>query len=168
MGEFIVGQIVKIKESAPESLNSLKGIEFVVVGIDTTWWDNSGSTDQIYMLRTPSIPDAGIENVMGMYLEYADEDDVVIQNGKLIPSIYAIRKLGVDYCKTGGSEHYKAGQDNIEPIEYAIQNMIFEDFAITNIIKYASRFKNGRNKNDLKKVADYAHILCGVEIMKED
>lgn len=74
------------------------------------------------------------------------------------------RNLGIEYCKTEGSDHYK--KRNIEPLEYAIANDRHEDFAITNIIKYAERFKDTRNCDDLKKVADYAHILCGVEINK--
>lgn len=80
-------------------------------------------------------------------------------------SIYYYRELGVDYCKTKGSDHYKRG--GIEPAEYAIANGRFENFAIVNINKYAERFTETRNPDDLKKVADYAHILCGIELDKE-
>ena len=85
---------------------------------------------------------------------------------KTIDSIYAIRKLGRDYCQTEGSTHYKTSV--IEPAEYAMANDTFEDWAITNVVKYITRFKITRNKDDLKKVADFAHLLCGVEIDKDD
>lgn len=85
---------------------------------------------------------------------------------KTIDSIYAIRELGRDYCQTEGSTHYKTSV--IEPAEYAMANDTFEDWAITNVVKYITRFKITRNKDDLKKVADFAHLLCGIEIKKED
>lgn len=85
---------------------------------------------------------------------------------RVFRSVYYYREKGREHCKTEGSDHYK--RDGIEPIEYAIANNRFEDFAITNIIKYAERFRDTRNTNDLKKVADYAHILCGVELKKEE
>ena len=44
---------------------------------------------------------------------------------------------------------------------------MFEDWAVTNIVKYATRFKKTRNVNDLKKTADFAHILAGIEVLKE-
>ena len=78
-------------------------------------------------------------------------------------SIYEIRKLGEDYCKTEGSGHYKQ-KDGIEPIDLLINNDLIEDFCIGNMIKYAFRFKKTRNLEDLKKVSDYAHILCGNEL----
>ena len=40
---------------------------------------------------------------------------------------------------------------NIEPAEYAIQNDFAEDWIITNIVKYITRFKKTRDINDLKK-----------------
>lgn len=78
--------------------------------------------------------------------------------------VYYYRALGRDYCKTEGSKHYKEGA--IEPIDLYISKEIFEDFAIANMVKYATRFKVSRNLEDLKKVADYAHILCGTHIEK--
>lgn len=80
-------------------------------------------------------------------------------------TVYDYRALGIEYCETKGSEHYKGG--SIEPIDLMISKGIFEDFALSSIIKYAARFKNTRNKNDLKKIADYAHILCGVVLSRE-
>jgi hypothetical protein len=73
--------------------------------------------------------------------------------------------LGTEYCNTEGSTHYKNG--DIEPIDLYISKDIHEDFFLGSIIKYASRFKVTRNINDLKKIADYAHLLCGVEIDKK-
>lgn len=87
---------------------------------------------------------------------------------KEFPTVYEIRKLGKENCQTEGSDHYKGNPDEIEPLEYAVQNGMFEDWAIINIVKYATRFKKSRNIKDLAKVADYAHILCGVEILKEE
>lgn len=39
-----------------------------------------------------------------------------------------------------------------------------EGFFLGNIIKYAKRFKKTRNLNDLVKISDYAHLMCGLEI----
>lgn len=79
------------------------------------------------------------------------------------------RNKGKEYCsKTKGSEHYVniRNKRGIDPIEISIQNGRFEDFAVTNITKYAERFTETRNPKDLMKVADYAHILCGIELDK--
>lgn len=76
------------------------------------------------------------------------------------------RNLGKEYCNTEGSQHYVDIRENggIDAIEIAIINNKFEDFAVTNVIKYILRFVETRNPDDLKKVVDYAHILCGVEL----
>jgi len=76
------------------------------------------------------------------------------------------RQRGRVYCDTEGSEHYRIGE--IEPIEYIISQDYIEGFALANIIKYASRYQTSRNLDDLKKVADYAHILCGTELIRRD
>lgn len=82
--------------------------------------------------------------------------------------VYDLRKKGIEACKTEGSQHYKKKTNNeIEPLEFAILNNRFEDFAITNIIKYVERFRNTRNIDDLKKAVDYSHILAGVEVSKK-
>lgn len=91
----------------------------------------------------------------------------ILPSARKFTSIYTIRGLGREYCQTEGSQHYKAS-NNIEPAEYAMANGTFEDWAITNIVKYITRFKVTRNKDDLKKVADFAHLLCGVEIDKDN
>jgi len=78
-------------------------------------------------------------------------------------NIYEIRKMGREFCQTEGSEHYKT-VDKLEPIDLIIAKGLIEDFCLANIIKYASRFKATQNLDDLKKVSDYSHILCGCKI----
>ena len=87
---------------------------------------------------------------------------------KVLPSIYEVRQLGREFCNdTEGSEHYKGDDKNIEPAEYAIQNDFAEDWIITNIVKYITRFKKTRDINDLKKISDYTNILCGMELLNK-
>jgi hypothetical protein len=65
-------------------------------------------------------------------------------------------------------EHYM--QFCIQPIRY-LKNLLtmeaFEGYLVGNIIKYATRFKVTRNTKDLRKVSDYAHILCGSVLLKQ-
>ena len=79
-------------------------------------------------------------------------------------NIYEIRKLGREYCQTEGSEHYKG---EIEPIDLIVSKGLGVDFCLGNIIKYAGRYVKTKNLNDIKKVSDYAHILCGIEINQD-
>ena len=80
-------------------------------------------------------------------------------------NVYEARHAGRTYCcDTEGSDHYKEG--GVEPIDLLIAKGLIEDFCIGNMIKYATRFKTTRNLVDLKKVSDYSHILCGVELAK--
>lgn len=80
--------------------------------------------------------------------------------------VYKVREVGRNFCcSTEGSSHYKQG--GIEPFDLMIAKGLAEDFAIGNMIKYAIRFKQTRNIEDLKKVSDYSHLLCGIEILKE-
>ena len=82
-------------------------------------------------------------------------------------NVYEARHAGRTYCcDTEGSEHYKEG--GVEPIDLLIAKGLIEDFCIGNMIKYATRFKTTRNLVDLKKVSDYAQILCGVEMDKRE
>lgn len=76
-------------------------------------------------------------------------------------TIYEIRKAGREYCQTEGSEHYKS-KDKVEPIELTFSVGHAEGFCIGNILKYAARFPMTQNINDLRKISDYAQILCGV------
>lgn len=87
-----------------------------------------------------------------------------MQKRKELNTIYYYRDKGREYCNTEGSGHYISKE--IEPVDVAIVNNMFEDFALTNIVKYAIRFKDTRNPDDLKKISDYATILCGVELEK--
>ena len=73
-------------------------------------------------------------------------------------SIYKIREKGIKLCETEGTEHYK---NEIEPVELTVALDYGEGFCIGNIIKYAARYKETHNLKDLKKIADYAHILAG-------
>lgn len=77
--------------------------------------------------------------------------------------IYDYRKVGQEYCKTDGANHYKS-ENGIEPAEFAIANNMHEEWMLINIVKYAMRFQDTRNPKDLMKIADYAHILCGIEL----
>jgi len=77
-------------------------------------------------------------------------------------NIYEIRKAGREYCQTEGGEHYKGA--GVEPIEQTIAEGNAEGFCIGSIRKYTARFKKTQNLNDLKKISDYAHILCGVKL----
>lgn len=63
------------------------------------------------------------------------------------------------------NNHYKS---KIEPLEYIIENGF--DFVRGNIIKYASRAgkKEGEEKNDIKKIIDYALILAKQENINID
>ena len=82
-------------------------------------------------------------------------------------NVYEARHAGRTYCcDTEGSDHYKEG--GVEPIDLLIAKGLIEDFCIGNMIKYATRFKTTRNLVDLKKVSDYSHILCGVELAKPE
>lgn len=82
-------------------------------------------------------------------------------------NVYEARHAGREYCcNTEGSDHYKEG--GVEPLDLMIAKGMIEDFCIGNMSKYAFRFKKTRNLEDLKKVSDYAHILCGVELNKSD
>ena len=81
-------------------------------------------------------------------------------------NIYEIRQAGKDYCQTEGSEHYKT-ENKVEPIELIIALGHGEGFCIGSIIKYAARFKRTQNLDDLKKVSDYSHILCGIKLDRE-
>lgn len=82
-------------------------------------------------------------------------------------NVYEARHIGREYCNdTEGSDHYKEG--GIEPMDLYISKGMAEDFCICNMIKYATRFKITRNCKDLRKVSDYAQILCGIELRTPD
>jgi hypothetical protein len=74
--------------------------------------------------------------------------------------IYEYRKLGREFCETEGSEHYKG--NDIEPFDLIHAQGLAENWCLGNIIKYAGRFPKSGNLNDLKKIVDYAQLLCGM------
>lgn len=84
-----------------------------------------------------------------------------------MPDIYAIRKAGKEFCQTEGSDHYKCDTEAVEPIDLIIALGYGGGFCAGSIIKYAARFKKTQNLDDLKKVSDYAHILCGIKLQDE-
>lgn len=74
-------------------------------------------------------------------------------------TIYGYRDRGRDYCKTDGSEHYKGG---IEPLDFLVSQDWAEHYCKGNIIKYLARHDRTMDIRDLRKAADYLHILAGV------
>lgn len=82
-------------------------------------------------------------------------------------NVYQARHKGRTLCNvTEGENHYKEG--GVEPLDLIIAKDIIEDFCLGSILKYAVRFKKTRNLKDLIKVSDYAQILCGVELDKQE
>lgn len=71
-----------------------------------------------------------------------------------------------DEIKKSGSEHYKT--ETLEPIDLIQAGGMLQDFAISNIIKYA--FRNRRevssiNLGDVYKIKHYCDML--IELKKE-
>jgi len=73
--------------------------------------------------------------------------------------------------KSDGSEHYKTG--GVEPVDLYRAGMMFTDFALCSIIKYAFRSRNtaGINKkvflSNMDKIIDYANKLKAAEDLKD-
>jgi hypothetical protein len=86
---------------------------------------------------------------------------IVVEN-----NVYGFRAKGKEFCETEGSNHYKMEDKKTESMDLIVSEHIEEGFCIGNIIKYASRFPKTQNLEDLKKIADYAHILCGIKLSK--
>ena len=83
------------------------------------------------------------------------------------PNVYEARHKGRDFCnQTEGENHYKEG--GIEPMDLFIAKGTAEDFCISNMAKYAMRFKITQNLKDLVKVSDYAQILVGVKLFEQE
>ena len=76
--------------------------------------------------------------------------------------VYQARATGRKFCETEGEAHYQ--NTSVEPLDLITSMGYSEGFCLGSIIKYASRFKRTRDLEDLKKIADFAHIICGVEI----
>ena len=65
-------------------------------------------------------------------------------------------------------QHYS--QNNFQATEFIIDGGHGEGFCIGNIMKYAQRYgkKNGRNRDDLMKIAHYAMMALHVHDLDED
>ena len=82
------------------------------------------------------------------------------------PDVYEARTRGKEYCRTEGSDHYI--QPGPEAMDLIISLGYAEHFCLASIIKYAARYGESGNPEDLKKIADYAHILCGVRLAEDE
>ena len=83
------------------------------------------------------------------------------------PNVYRARAKGREFCRTEGSDHYML-PGGIEAMDLIIALGYAEHFCLASIIKYAARHGELGNLEDLKKIADMAHILCGVELADGD
>ena len=83
------------------------------------------------------------------------------------PNVYEARAAGREYCRTKGSDHYML-PGGTEPMDLIISLGYAEGFCLASIIKYAARYGESGNPEDLKKIADYAHILCGVQLAEDE
>lgn len=81
------------------------------------------------------------------------------------PTVYEARDLGREYCQTQGSDHHI--QPGPEAMDLIIACGYAEGFCLASIIKYAARYGETGNPEELKKIADYAHILCGVRLAED-
>lgn len=81
-------------------------------------------------------------------------------------TVYEARRRGRDFCQTDGAEHYQ--QDIIEPTDYIIAQGWANGFCKGNVTKYLARHDHTGNMEDLRKAADYLHILCGVMLAEEE
>ena len=80
-------------------------------------------------------------------------------------NVYETRRRGREYCQTNGSDHYIL--PGVEPMDLIISLGYAEHFCLASIIKYAARYGETGNPEELKKIADYAHILCGVRLAED-
>ena len=80
-------------------------------------------------------------------------------------NVYEARTRGKEYCRTEGSDHYIV--PGVEPMDLIISLGYAEHFCLASIIKYAARYGETGNPEELKKIADYAHILCGVRLAED-
>lgn len=79
---------------------------------------------------------------------------------------YEARRRGRDYCQTDGEEHYQHG--GIEQIDYIIARGWSNGFCKGSVTKYLARHDYTGNTGDLRKAADYLHILAGVELAEKE
>ena len=76
-------------------------------------------------------------------------------------NVYQLRKRGQELTQTDGSRHYKTAGE-VEPLDLTIAYGHGAGFCIGNIIKYACRYTETNNFEDVIKCADYVHILAGI------
>ena len=81
-------------------------------------------------------------------------------------NVYEARERGREHCRTEGSDHYML-PCGVEPMDLIISLGYAEHFCLASIIKYAARYGETGNPEELKKIADYAHILCGVRLAED-
>lgn len=116
-----------------------------------------------YTLESPPEPKSFAEEMGLSESEMDAYQELPAQEAR--PTVYVYRERGRDYCRTEGSDHYQL--PGVEPMDLIISCDYAEHHCLANIIKYAVRFGESGNLKDLKKIADYAHILAGVELAKE-
>jgi hypothetical protein len=81
-------------------------------------------------------------------------------------NVYEARERGREYCQTNGSDHYIL--PGVEAMDLIISLGYAEHFCLASIIKYAARYGESGTPEELKKIADYAHILCGVRLAEDE
>lgn len=97
------------------------------------------------------------------YEDYCDQlEKIFLQKyGAYLPEPVEIA-AGTPWKKKG-SQHYKTGK--VEPIDLYKSGMMFQDFALCSIIKYAFRNRRAAGKlissSDMDKIIHYAEILKG-------
>ncbi len=73
--------------------------------------------------------------------------------------------------KVEGSEHYKKGQDEVEPIDLYKSGGMFRHFALSSIIKYAFRNRELLGEplriKDLNKIIHYASLLRAMAVEEQ-
>ena len=85
---------------------------------------------------------------------------------KKLPTVYEARAAGREFCQTEGADHYRG--DGPEPLDLVISRGYAEGFCLGGAIKYAGRYSQTRDLQDLKKAVDMLHIYCGVELLGKE
>ena len=100
------------------------------------------------------------------YEDYCDQlEKIFLQKyGAFLPDPVGLKEVEpVEPWKKKGSQHYKCGK--VEPIDLYKSGMMFQDFALCSIIKYAFRNRRASGKlissSDMDKIIHYAEILKG-------
>lgn len=84
-----------------------------------------------------------------------------------MPTVYDYRAAGREFCNnTEGSQHYKGG--TVEPLDLIFSKGHGAGFCLGSIEKYAGRFPETNDLNDLRKISDYAQLLCGFILLRTE